>query len=210
MSSSDMESCPGVAAIVLAAGSSRRMGAQDKLLARVGNRSMIRRVVAAVLASRACRTCVVTGAGAEAVATELTDLPVSLVHNPESAQGLARSLRVGVEFTGDECEGILVLLGDMPFVTPALIDSLIEAFDPDASRDIVVPEMGGRIGNPVLFSTRYRAALLELTGDRGARSLIESNPDRVLRLAVGDEAIFFDVDTPEALELANKSLGPAA
>ena len=130
------EAEPRIAAIVLAAGRSSRMGQQNKLLADIGGKPMVRHTVEAALASRAAPVVVVTGHMAAEVAAALDGLDVTLAANPDYATGLASSLKVGVRVLQGNQDGILVLLGDMPRIERGHIDRLIEAFSPDA---IVVP-----------------------------------------------------------------------
>jgi molybdenum cofactor cytidylyltransferase len=187
-----------VAAIVLAAGRSTRMGAENKLLADIGGRPMVRRVADAALAGPARPVLVVTGHQADDVAAALAGLDVTLVGNPDYATGLASSLKAGIRAVPGECEGALVLLGDMPRIAPAHIGRLIQAFAaaPDA---IIVPVHGGRQGNPVLWPRRTFPELLLLDGDAGAKRLIAAHPADVRAVEMGSTAIFVDVDTPEAL-----------
>jgi molybdenum cofactor cytidylyltransferase len=95
----------------------------------------------------------------------------------------------------------LVLLGDMPRVTSALIDHLMAAFDPAEGALAVVPVRDGHRGNPVLFSRRFFPEIQTVSGDVGARGLLGNHREGVVEVTVADEAAFLDVDTPEALEM---------
>src|SRR5690606_1252894 len=150
---------------------STRMGGPNKLLAELAGRPMVRGVVEAALASRAGSVTVVTGHQAGKVAGVLSDLKVRTVENPDFAEGLSTSLRAGVGALPDDCDAVLVLLGDMPQVSAAVIDRLIAAFDAGAGASIVVPTNGGKRGNPVLWARRYFDALKAVQGDAGARHL---------------------------------------
>jgi molybdenum cofactor cytidylyltransferase len=187
---------PRIAAIVLAAGRSTRMGAENKLLADLGGKVMVRVVVEAALASRARPVLVVTGHQEDRVRAALAGLDVAFVGNPLFAEGLSTSLKAGIAAVPVSCDGGLVLLGDMPRIEAPHLDRLIEAFAPGA---IVVPVHEGRQGNPVLWPRRRFAELLQLEGDAGAKRLIAAHPQDVREVAVGDDAILSDVDTPEAL-----------
>lgn len=189
-------SAPRIAAIVLAAGRSTRMGAENKLVADVGGKPMVRRVVAAALASRARPVLAVTGHMAAEVSAALAGLDVTVVANPDYATGLASSLKAGIRALSSDCDAALILLGDMPQITQAHIDTLIAAFTPDA---IVVPVHAGRQGNPVLWPARYFPELLQLDGDAGAKRLIGTHAAHVREIDLGTDAIFADIDTPEAL-----------
>jgi molybdenum cofactor cytidylyltransferase len=116
---------------------------------------------------------------------------------------MSTSLRAGVAAVADhDVDGALVQLGDMPRVTAAHLDALVAAFDPDADATIVVPTCERKRGNPVLLGRRHFADIAQLTGDVGARALIERHADQVRLLPIDDPAILLDVDTPEALAAA--------
>jgi molybdenum cofactor cytidylyltransferase len=190
------EAQPRIAAIVLAAGRSTRMGAQNKLLADIGSKPMVRHVVETVLASRAAPVLVVTGHMAGDVTPVLAKLDIVIVENPDFATGLASSLKAGIEALPDTCDGALIVLGDMPRIEASHIDRLLEAFAPDT---IIVPTHEKRIGNPVLWPAHYFPELLQLEGDAGARRLLDIHADRVRKVPLATDAIFSDIDTPEAL-----------
>jgi molybdenum cofactor cytidylyltransferase len=197
-----------VAAIVLAAGRSSRMGNANKLMAELDKRPLVAHVVDAALASRAERVLVVTGHEAERVRAALGDRKVEAVHNPDYASGIASSLAVGLAALKDsKIDGLLVLLGDMPRVTPAQIDRLISAFNPLEGRAICVPTFNGKRGNPVLWSKRFFEAMMHLKGDVGARHLIAENGELVAEVAMPDDAVLTDVDTPQALEELRRQEG---
>ena len=190
-----------VEALVLAAGFGSRFaaaGGGSKLDATLGGKPLVRHVVETALASKAARTIVVTGHAAETVRTNLADLDLLLVANDRFADGLSTSLRCGLQHVAAEAEGIVVLLGDMPCVAPAIVDALIDRFQTlDADRVAVVPTFGGVWGNPVLVARALFPALARLEGDRGARSVLEGAP--VELLPTNDRAVLLDVDTPVAL-----------
>jgi molybdenum cofactor cytidylyltransferase len=175
------------------------MGGANKLLEPVGGVPMIRRTVEAVLSSETRPVLVVTGHQADAVRASLAGLAVAFVHNPDFASGLAGSLKAGIAALPPEADGAVVCLGDMPFVRPADIDKLIAAFNPAEGRLICVPVHAGRRGNPVLWSRRFFAEMLGLSGDAGAKPLLEAHSDTVVEVAVASDGIFQDLDTPEAL-----------
>jgi len=196
---------PRVAALVLAAGRSRRMAGVNKLLEDFAGKPLVRHAVEAALASRADPVTVVTGHMEDAVRTALNGLGVEFVHNPDFAQGLSTSLRAGLAAIGEEADGVIVCLADMPGVSAGLLDSLIDAFSPSQGRLIVVPTYKGKRGNPVLFSTRFSEALMAVKGDVGARHLIGANAEAVVEVEA-DRAALIDVDTPDALAAARRAL----
>jgi molybdenum cofactor cytidylyltransferase len=202
-----------IAAIVLGAGRSSRMGGPNKLLAEIAGRPLVRIAVEEALASRARPVIVVTGHQRERVEAALQSLPVKLVHNPHFADGLGTSLRAGIAALPAEADGAIVCLGDMPQVDAALIDRLIGAFDPDKGALVVIPTIDGKRGNPVVWSRRFFPDLMAVEGDIGARYLIGRYPEAVAEVPLSGTAALTDVDTPEALEAVKaeleKSTAPA-
>ncbi|MFQ3623118.1 MAG: molybdopterin-binding/glycosyltransferase family 2 protein [Acetobacteraceae bacterium] len=198
-----------IAAIVLAAGRSRRMAPVNKLLVKgADGRAMIAQVVDNVLASRARPVLVVTGHEAEAVRDSLRGRDVVFVHNPDYASGLSTSLRAGLDALPVDTEAALVCLGDMPLVRPAVLDRLLAAFDPDEGREIVMPTHRGKQGNPMLWGRRLFPAMRAVAGDVGARHLAGEHADVVHEVEIGDESVLRDFDTQAALAEA-RDLFPA-
>jgi molybdenum cofactor cytidylyltransferase len=187
-----------VAAVVLAAGRSTRMGAINKLIAEIGGKPLVRIAAEQALASRAKPVIVVTGHERERVEAALAGLPVRLVHNPDYADGLGTSLKAGIAAVPQDADAAVVCLGDMPQVDSQLIDKLIATFDPARGALIVVPSIEGRRGNPVLWSRRFFPDLMAVQGDIGARHLIGSYTEAVAEVPVAGEAALTDVDTPES------------
>ncbi|THD74160.1 MAG: 4-diphosphocytidyl-2C-methyl-D-erythritol kinase [Bradyrhizobium sp.] len=194
-----------VAAIILAAGRSTRMGGSNKLLAELGGKTLVRIVTEQVLASKAQGVIVVTGHQAEQVEKALQGLKVKFVRNPDFAGGLASSVKAGIAAVPADAAGAVICLGDMPLIDARLIDRLIEAFAPDRGNLIAVPVSDGRRGNPVLWSRRFFSELMTLDGDIGARHLIARHSEAVAEVPVEGHGAFLDIDTPQALADAQRS-----
>jgi molybdenum cofactor cytidylyltransferase len=190
---------PRIAAIILAAGRSTRMGGPNKLIAEIGGRPLVRIAAEQALASRATPVIVVTGHQRERVEAALSGLAVHLVHNPSFADGLGTSLKAGINAVPGDVDGVIICLGDMPQVDAALIDRLIGAFAPEKGALVVVPTIAGKRGNPVLWSRRFFPDLVAVEGDVGARHLIGAYSEAVAEVPVTGQAALVDVDTPEAL-----------
>jgi molybdenum cofactor cytidylyltransferase len=188
-----------IAAVVLAAGRSSRMGGPNKLLAEIGGRPLVRIVAEAALASQARPVVVVTGHERERVEAALAGLPVTFVHNSHYADGLGTSLRAGIAAVPAQADGVVVCLGDMPQVDAALIDRLIAAIDPDKGALVALPTIDGKRGNPVVWSRRFFADLMAVEGDVGARHLIGRYGEAVVEVPVTGTGVLTDIDTPEAL-----------
>jgi molybdenum cofactor cytidylyltransferase len=193
-----------VAAIILAAGRSTRMGGPNKLLAELGGKPLVRLVTEQALASKAKDVIVVTGHQAELVEKALAGLDVKFVRNADFAQGLASSVKAGVAAVRDDADGAVICLGDMPMISAQLIDHLIDAFAPDRGNLIAVPVSDSRRGNPVLWSRRFFNELMTLDGDIGARHLIAKHSEAVVEVPVEGFGAFLDIDTPQALEAARR------
>jgi molybdenum cofactor cytidylyltransferase len=190
---------PTVAAVVLAAGQSSRMAPRHKLLvADASGRTMVARVVDSVLASRARPVIVVTGHRAGDIRAALAGRPVSFVTAADYAEGLSASLRAGLAAVPASAAAALVVLGDMPLVTAASLDRLIEAYDAEEGRLIVAPSHGGQTGNPILWDRRFFPAMMALRGDSGARALLRQHADAVAQVEL-DDTVLRDFDTAESL-----------
>ena len=188
-----------VAAIVLAAGRSTRMGAVNKMLAEIGGKPLVRIAAEQAVASHANPVIVVTGHERDKVEAALKGLPVRLVHNKDFAEGLGTSLKTGISNVPEDADAAIVCLGDMPQVDAALINRLIAAYDPARGALVVVPSIEGRRGNPVVWSRRFFHDLMTIQGDIGARHLIGNYAEAVVEVPVAGEAALTDVDTPESL-----------
>jgi molybdenum cofactor cytidylyltransferase len=192
------------AAVVLAAGRGTRMQGENKLLAEIGGKTILRRTVEAALSSQAKRVIVVTGHEAERAKQALKGLDVLFVHNPGYADGLSSSLKAGIAAVPASSTAAAILLADMPNVSPKLIDKLALAIKPDNGALIAVPTRDGKRGNPVVWSRRFFAELAKLEGDTGARHLIGQYQEAVAEVLADDDTIFLDIDTREALKAARE------
>jgi molybdenum cofactor cytidylyltransferase len=188
---------PRIAAVVLAAGRSTRMGS-NKLLAEWRGKPLLRSTVEAALKSGAKPVIVVTGHENTKVEAALQGLDVRFVHNPDYAEGLSTSVKSGLRAVPATLDGTLLLLGDMPEITPALLDRMIAAFSPADGRAICVAVHGHTRGNPVLWGKTFFSEIDDLKGDAGAKHLIAAHEDLVCEIEA-DAAVLRDIDTPEAL-----------
>jgi molybdenum cofactor cytidylyltransferase len=202
----ELEKAQRIAAVILAAGRSTRMGGPNKLLAEIGGRPLVRIAAEQALASRARPVIVVTGHQHDKVEAALEGLDVQRVHNPDFADGLSTSVKAGLAAVPEDVDGAIVCLGDMPQVTASLIDKLLAAFDPERGALVVVPSIDGQRGNPVIWARRFFPELMALDGDIGARQLIGRYPEAVAEVPLTDSAALIDVDTPEALDRVKAEL----
>ncbi|XDZ66302.1 NTP transferase domain-containing protein [Alphaproteobacteria bacterium LSUCC0684] len=195
-----------IAGVLLAAGASRRMGDQNKLLTDFHGEPMIRRIARAMKESRLDDTLVILGHDAEAVAAALEGLDLRLVVNPDYKSGQSQSLRCGVENIDRTITDMMVLLGDMPYITANVIDALLahHALAENRSSRITLPMVNGQRGNPVIWGRSFFDELQEQKGDIGARGLFESHPAALNPLSLDDALILEDADTPQALKALRK------
>jgi len=200
-----------VAALILAAGASRRMGSPKALLP-WGGRSLLRHVAEVALASPCRETFVVLGAEREQLARELHGLELQRVENEAWERGMGSSLAAGIraveaaEDPRHPWRAVLILLCDQPAVTPALLARLIaladESAPPAAPRRMVACRYANSLGPPALFERSLFGELRALTGDRGAKALLLRNPEAVASVDFAEGAL--DLDTPEDYERARE------
>jgi len=193
---------PFISALILAAGASARMGGSDKLTEDVDGVPMLQRTVAEAERSRADETVVVLGAEDDPRTAPREALiqggGARLVHNPESAEGMASSIRAGLAAIDPRAEAVVVIPADMPLLTADHIDAVIAAFAPAAGREICrAVDQAGRPGHPALFGRRFFEALSRLSGDQGARPVIVEHPDFVAEVPTPGRGATADLDTPE-------------
>ena len=198
-----------VSIALLAAGESARFGSGHKLLARLGERTIIEHSILRA-GSTACHELLVVAdaAGSEietVVRTELerwTRRPIPrCLFNDDFGSGMAGSIVSAVRAAASGT-GILIWPGDMPLIDPASVEKILAE---RAHSSIVVPVFEGRRGHPVFFGPDFRTDLLELRGDTGARSVVEANPDAVVEVRVDDPGVVLDIDTEEDLEKASST-----
>ncbi|MBA3944350.1 MAG: nucleotidyltransferase family protein [Herpetosiphonaceae bacterium] len=198
-----------VAGLILAAGMSRRM-CQPKMLLSWRGQPLVRHLAQVALAVPLTPLIVVTGHVGEAVAAALGGLPLVIAHNPDFEQGQSTSLIAGIRALGSDVDAVAVLLVDQPLVTPELLLCLVSE-QAQWPEQIIAPSFCGQRGNPVIFPRGIWPELLTVTGDRGARAVIQRSPERLQLVPVDTSAVIDDVDTPAeyaALQNATQREGP--
>ena len=201
------------AAIILAAGSSSRMGeGRHKLLLPLHGRPVLAHVLDAVLASQARPIVPVLGHQPEQVRTHITAYTTHpdliLVENSDYLQGMSTSMRLGIQtlqtsgytkYKSASIDSALLLLGDQPLITAQHIDTLIATYRTTGKR-IIAPTYEGKRGNPILFDASLFPELLEVTGDEGGRSVLERHREEIATVEMGNPLANIDVDTWEAYQ----------
>lgn len=181
--------------VILAAGASSRLG-QPKQLLELDGRPLLVRTVEAALASAAWPVVVVLGANAEAIRPVLAGLPVLVTENAAWPEGMAASIRAGTETLQQfsrHLDAALVALCDQPAFSATIIAQLVAA-QHASGRSIVAARYSGRLGAPALFLRRHFSTLASLTGEEGARALLNGDPAEIT--AVDLPALALDLDTP--------------
>ncbi len=202
------------AAIILAAGSSTRMGGgRHKLLLPLAGRPVLAHVIDAALASQARPIIVILGHQANQVRAQIapytTHLDITIIENPAYLQGMSTSLRLGVQalISNDykksafayQVDSALIMLGDQPMISSQVIDTLIDAYRA-TGKHIVAPLYSGKRGSPVLFDVSLFPELMEVTGDEGGRTVLERHRQELELVEIGDTMANYDVDTWEAYQ----------
>jgi molybdenum cofactor cytidylyltransferase len=188
-----------ISAVILAAGESRRMGTQNKLLLQIGSEVLIRKFVKSVCASAADAVLVVLGHEAEKIKAVLQDQTLRFVENTCYEKGMTTSIQSGVNAASMESVGLMICLADLPFAETSDFNRLIQAFTDfrrTESSLIIVPVFQGQRGNPVLFSAEFRDKLLAHNGE-GCKGIVSKYPQSVREIIMENDNLLRDIDTPE-------------
>lgn len=185
-------SVPG---IILAAGKSRRMGA-NKLLLPFRGKPVLQHVVDAACTSSLSPLLLVLGPECDAIRTQIISDTLLLVENPEYSSGYSSSLQAGLRALDTPCSGVMFLLGDQPLVTTQTIEALITAFQKEPQR-WVAPTWQGQRGNPVITPASWFDRFFALKGDTGPREHLKDPAANLKLVEVDDRGVVFDIDSPE-------------
>lgn len=193
-----MTAGPRIAAIVLAAGGSTRLG-QPKQLLNLDGQPMLSRTLDLIRRGPFDPRIVVLGGYESAIRKAVLFEGFTIISNPDYADGQSTSLVAGLKSLPDDAEGALVLLGDQPLIPPDVIDLLVDGFDPE--RDAAVrPRYADGPGNPVLLNRRLFPELLGIAGDVGARDVLRAHRDAIRDVDLTGWPMPTDVDTLEDYE----------
>jgi len=186
-----------VQALLLCAGLSSRMGT-NKLLLPLADKTVIESTIINLLRSKIAGITVVLGSQKENLQQVLKSYQVDIVDNICFSQGMSTSVRAGIEKISrdQEIDGVMILPGDMPFIRPDTIDRILGTYF-DLNNPIVIPTYHGKNGHPVLFDRSLFPELCLISGDIGARKVVECHLDKVYYLVVDDPGVHIDIDSPE-------------
>jgi molybdenum cofactor cytidylyltransferase len=184
-------------AVVLAAGTSSRMGGQHKLLLPLGDKPVIRHTVEHLRAAGPQEIVVVTGYRAPEISTALADVPVTIQSNPRYEEGQMTSAAVGVGALRMATDAVMMCLGDMVLLASSDYTELVRAYLEHTDRSILIPYFQGQRGNPILFASSYVHEVA--IGERhiGCKKLANEYPNDVYRYEADHDRFTTDLDTPE-------------
>ena len=194
-----------ISAILLGAGESKRMGV-DKLVLPWRRETILEHCFKTLLRSEVEELVVVLSGRNKGVKNLFQGQKARIVMNPHSEKGMSSSIRKGLQAISRRSDGILIALGDQPFLKTKTINALIRAFDREKEW-IVVPSFQGRTGHPVIFHKAYQKELMNLKGDVGGRSIIERHREEVRVVRVRSIGVVKDVDTWKEYEKGRKKVG---
>jgi len=186
-----------IAAVVLSAGESSRMG-RPKALLPIEGETFIGRIVASLKQTQVGKIVVVLGHNSDLLAAAIRPLAVEILINTNYKLGQLSSLQVAVRnlLPDADCDGILVHLVDHPYIDASLVDRMIQQFY-ESKKDIIVPRCHGKRGHPVLFSRALFGELLDAPMDQGAKAVVNAHGNGTLEIETDEKGITVDIDTPE-------------
>jgi CTP:molybdopterin cytidylyltransferase MocA len=201
-----------LAVLLLAAGEGSRLGAHPKALLRKDGQTLLGLFSGAIQGFAPTEYIVVTGFHAGAIESEIKKMNSSLTHsieviqNPTPERGQASSVRLGLESLEGEFDVLLVALSDQPEIGVSEVQELVDAFlNRETSKEIILPMVEGRRGNPVIFSRKAVSEILATPG-MVCREYMDTHPDKVMAMLTSNQAFVMDVDTPEDIQQHKLSL----
>lgn len=184
------------------------MGAQDKLQLPYQGQSLLAHMITQLQLAQIDELILVRQSH-----SPLLSLPskVKTILNPNAAQGMTSSIQAGIQAASLQSKGFLICLADMPLLSPQEYNQIIQAFQQNFSQNnkaIIVPFFNHQKGNPVLFSSEYKSALLAHQAPNGCRAIIQENKKEVIKIEMENDHILVDIDTPEAWQAIQKRINP--
>ena len=187
-----------ISAILLAAGQSKRMNGENKLTKEIQGTPLIKHSVKNILASSIDELIVVLGYQKETIEKLINkNEKIKFVFNKDFESGIASSIKTGLNNLSEKTEAFFICLGDMPMVNPNIYNQLIKSIN---KREIIVPTYKGQQGNPVLFAKSMKEKIINISGDVGAKKILELNKDKILNLEINDQCVTKDFNTQDSFD----------
>ena len=187
-----------ISAILLTAGQSKRMNGENKLTKEIQGTPLIKHSVKNILASAIDELIVVLGHQKETIEKLINkNEKIKFVFNKDFESGIASSIKTGLNNLSEKTEAFFICLGDMPMVNPNIYNQLIKSIN---KREIIVPTYKGQQGNPVLFAKSMKEKIINISGDVGAKKILELNKDKILNLEINDQCVTKDFNTQDSFD----------
>jgi molybdenum cofactor cytidylyltransferase len=194
-----------ITAILLAAGQSKRMNGENKLIKEIDGIPLIKYAVKNILGSTIDELIIVTGYEKEIIENAVDkNKKIKFVYNEGFRNGMASSIKAGLNQVSTKTMNFFICLADMPNVNQNIYNKLIKAknnynikLKPEHKKEIVIPTSNGQDGNPVLFSIFMKTKVLKIDGDLGAKKIIEDNKAKILRVPFAGDGVILDFDTQD-------------
>ena len=187
-----------ISAILLAAGQSKRMNGENKLTKEIQGAPLIKHSVKNILASAIDELIVVLGHQKETIEKLINkNEKIKFVFNKDFESGIASSIKTGLNNLSEKTEAFFICLGDMPMVNPNIYNQLIKSIN---KKEIIVPTYKGQQGNPVLFAKSMKEKIINISGDVGAKKILELNKDKILNLEINDQCVTKDFNTQDSFD----------
>ena len=187
-----------ISAILLAAGQSKRMDGENKLAKEIQRIPLIKHSVKNILASSIDELIVVLGYQKETIEKLINkNEKIKFVFNKDFESGIASSIKTGLDNLSEKTEAFFICLGDMPMVNLNIYNQLIKSIN---KKEIIVPTYKGQQGNPVLFAKSMKEKIINISGDIGAKKILELNKDKILNLEINDQCVTKDFNTQDSFD----------
>jgi molybdenum cofactor cytidylyltransferase len=195
-----MNSC-----ILLAAGESKRMNGENKLIKEIDGIPLIKYSVKNILGSAVDELIIVTGYQKEIIENIIDkNKKIKFVYNKNFSNGIASSINAGLCEISTKAKNFFISLADMPNVNQNIYNKLIKGknsynvkLKPENRKEIIIPTSDGKDGNPVLFSIFMKTDVMKISGDRGAKEIIENKKNKILRIPFEGDGVILDFDTQD-------------
>ena len=187
-----------ISSILLAAGQSKRMNGENKLTKEIQGTPLIKHSVKNILASSIDELIVVLGHQKETIEKLVNkNEKIKFVFNKDFESGIASSIKTGLNNLSEKTEAFFICLGDMPMVNLNIYNQLIKSIN---KKEIIVPTYKGQQGNPVLFAKSMKEKIINISGDIGAKKILELNKDKILNLEINDQCVTKDFNTQDSFD----------